>query len=88
MRYTDNDNNETIVGCVWMKLKAEDPVITQLKTFGVSLDVGRSNNGLTVGYRNTIKVAPSKKDAFYNIYFDSSEPFASKVDELLVNDLQ
>ena len=78
VKYTDNENNETIVGCFLIKQKTEDPVITQIKTLGLAVEVGKYN-GITVGYKNNITVTPTMNNTVYDVYYDSSKPFSSRL---------
>jgi len=81
LRYTDNDNNETIIGCVWMKQKAEDPVITQVRTIGLGFNFGSQDNGINLGYKDTIKITPRVENAEYFINYHSLDPFNAVVEE-------
>lgn len=81
LKYTDSENNETLLGCFWMKHKTEDPVITQLKTLGIGLNIGSENNGFNLGYSNLIKITPRVEDAEYLIDYNTLNPFNVVLEE-------
>ncbi len=84
VRYTDAQGRENAVGFCWVRYSnstAQKPLILQVRTVGLGVNVGTNGTGLQLGFKETVDVIPPPGDKALRIRYYPGVPFKAEVEE-------